>query len=122
MNSQLPFLTDSEALEIVKPLTQSAAINRWFKQNGFDKIKTKPNGMPLIRRAYFDEVMGALCKEQLGRFPSDKEKVFSDMTFTMLLRRLGHEFTVHGFRFTFRDWAEPHIKTTTQLCLLSAHP
>jgi integrase len=38
-------------------------------------------------------------------FPSDKDKPFSDMVFTMLLRRLGHDFTAHGFRSTFRDWA-----------------
>ena len=38
-------------------------------------------------------------------FANDKGAAYSDMTFTMALRRLGHTFTVHGFRSTFRDWA-----------------
>ena len=38
-------------------------------------------------------------------FASPKGKVFSDMALTMLLRRMGKEFTVHGFRSSFRDWA-----------------
>jgi integrase len=29
----------------------------------------------------------------------------SDMTLTMLLRRLGVDATAHGFRSSFRDWA-----------------
>ncbi|PTT40410.1 hypothetical protein DBR23_08390 [Acidovorax sp. HMWF018] len=28
----------------------------------------------------------------------------SDMTFTQLLRRMGYDFTVHGFRASFRTW------------------
>ena len=31
--------------------------------------------------------------------------VMSDMTLAAVLRRLGIEATVHGFRSTFRDWA-----------------
>jgi hypothetical protein len=55
----LPFLSDEEIFAIVKPLTQPAAIIRWFKNNGFDQIKVKPNGMPLVGRTYFDQVTGA---------------------------------------------------------------
>lgn len=49
-------------------------------------------------------------------FPSDKGKPYSDMTFTMALRRLGHEFTVHGFRSTFRDWAAEQTAYPREVC------
>jgi integrase len=35
---------------------------------------------------------------------SRKGKPLSNMAMSMLLRRLGHTVTVHGFRSTFRDW------------------
>lgn len=39
-------------------------------------------------------------------FPSIKKNTpVSDMTLTAVLRRMGKEVTVHGFRSTFRDWA-----------------
>lgn len=39
-------------------------------------------------------------------FPNTKGKPLSNMTMEMLLRRMGCEdFTVHGFRSSFRDWA-----------------
>jgi integrase len=49
-------------------------------------------------------------------FPSDREKPFSDMTFTMMLRRLGHTFTVHGFRSTFRDWSAEQTAFPREVC------
>ena len=53
MSFALPFLTDTEVLEIVKPLRQPAAIMRWFKCQGFS-VRIKPNGMPLVLRAHFE--------------------------------------------------------------------
>ena len=44
-------------------------------------------------------------------FASPQGKVLSDMTLTALLRRLGYEFTVHGFRSSFRDWAAEQTAT-----------
>ena len=38
-------------------------------------------------------------------FPSSKGGEFSDMALSMLVRRMGKDFKVHGFRSTFRDWA-----------------
>lgn len=49
-------------------------------------------------------------------FASDKDKPYSDMTFTMALRRLGYEFTVHGFRSTFRDWAAEQTAFPREVC------
>lgn len=62
-----------------------------------------------------------ILKPQQGQhaelvFPSDKGKPYSDMTFTMALRRLGHEFTVHGFRSTFRDWAAEQTAYPREVC------
>ena len=57
MTIEHPYLTDSEMREICAPLTRSCAIRRWFERNGFF-TKTKPNGMPLVSRAHYDEVMG----------------------------------------------------------------
>lgn len=49
-------------------------------------------------------------------FASDRNKMYSDMTFTMTLRRLGHSFTVHGFRSTFRDWAAEQTAFPREVC------
>lgn len=56
MSANPPFLTDEEIFAIVHPLVQPAAIVRWFKNNGFDQLKVRPNGLPLIARAYYDQV------------------------------------------------------------------
>lgn len=49
-------------------------------------------------------------------FVSDKNKAFSDMTFTALLRRLDYNFTVHGFRSTFRDWCAEQTAFPRDVC------
>jgi integrase len=49
-------------------------------------------------------------------FPSEKGRAFSDMTFSMALRRLGHDFTVHGFRSTFRDWCAEQTAYPREVC------
>ena len=38
-------------------------------------------------------------------FPSPRGLPFSDMVFTQLLRRMGTDYTMHGFRASFRTWA-----------------
>ncbi|MFC7514585.1 hypothetical protein ACFQUU_06175 [Herbaspirillum sp. GCM10030257] len=56
MSANPLFLSNEEIFAIVHPLTQPAAIVRWFKHNRFTDVKVRPNGMPLIARAYFDQV------------------------------------------------------------------
>jgi len=51
-----PFLTDAELRRIAEPLRQPAAIARWFKKAGFE-LRRKPNGMPLVSRVHFEQVM-----------------------------------------------------------------
>lgn len=87
---------------------------RWIIPPKCMKAK-KEQRIPLSKRAM--EILEA----QRGKhaeliFPSERGKVFSDMTFTMLLRRLGHEFTVHGFRSTFRDWAAEQTAFPREVC------
>lgn len=59
MNAMLPFLSDDEILQIVSPLRQPAAIMRWFRSHGFPNAQKRPNGMPLISRASFDQWGGS---------------------------------------------------------------
>jgi integrase len=43
--------------------------------------------------------------------PSDPAKPLSDMTLTAVLKRMGRaDLTAHGFRSTFRDWADLFTK------------
>lgn len=49
-------------------------------------------------------------------FPNTKGSAYSDMTFTMLLRRLGYDYTVHGFRSSFRDWSAEQTNYPREVC------
>lgn len=49
-------------------------------------------------------------------FPTRSGKAHSDMAFTMQLRRLGMNFTMHGFRSTFRDWAAEQTSFPAEVC------
>ena len=71
MSMQSPFLTDDEILLIAKPLTQAAAIVRWFQQNGFADVKRRPSGMPLVARSYFDAVTMSGVQSQVLAARSD---------------------------------------------------
>jgi integrase len=45
------------------------------------------------------------CRENDYIFPGDRRDRLYGAAMDMLLRRTGHEVTVHGFRSSFRDWA-----------------
>jgi integrase len=55
-------------------------------------------------------------------FTSEKDKPFSDMTFTEALRRLEHPFTMHGFRSTFRDRAAEQTAFPREVCEAALSP
>lgn len=38
-------------------------------------------------------------------FPNGRGETLSDMALTMVIRRMNRDFTAHGFRSSFRDWA-----------------
>jgi integrase len=42
-------------------------------------------------------------------------KPISSMTMSMLLRRMGHKETVHGFRSSFRDWVSEETTYSTEV-------
>lgn len=72
----------------------------------------RPHKVPLSDAAMrvLDRAAGRRCelKRDGGPlvFPSSKPlNPLSDMTLTMLLRRMGLQATAHGFRSSFRDWA-----------------
>ena len=71
--------------------------------------------IPLSRRA-LDLLEAQKGKHETLVFPSDRKKPFSDMAFTMTLRRLGFDFTVHGFRSTFRDWSAEETAYPREVC------
>lgn len=49
-------------------------------------------------------------------FPSAKGGKLSAMAMLMLLRRMQQDCTVHGFRATFRGWAEERTSHTHEVC------
>ena len=45
------------------------------------------------------------CNLRVGYPGSKQSRPLSVMSMTMVMRRLKQDFTVHGFRSAFRDWA-----------------
>jgi integrase len=74
------------------------------------RVPLSPRAMEIL------EARRAVAGESELIFASDKNKAYSDMTFTMLLRRMGFEFTIHGFRSTFRDWSAEQTAFPREVC------
>jgi integrase len=77
----------------------------------------RPHSVPLSPRALeiIEQVMPRA--EKTGYlFTNKKGKPYSDMTLTQILRRLGFDFTVHGFRSTFRDWCAEMTNYPREVC------
>lgn len=49
-------------------------------------------------------------------FPGQRGGKLSGMAMAMLLRRMGHSVTVHGFRSSFRDWAAETTAFSHEVC------
>ena len=49
-------------------------------------------------------------------FPGRTGNPLSNMAFLMALRRMGHDFTVHGFRSSFRDFAAERTNFPREVC------
>lgn len=52
-------------------------------------------------------------------FTSPTGKQLSDMTLTKVIRDMGHKATQHGFRATFRTWAQEHTGYAEEVCELA---
>lgn len=72
-----------------------------------EKMKSgRPHRKPLSPLAV-DLLRAALAVPDLGQgvvFPAATGKPLSDMALLHVLRRLGVDYTAHGWRSTFRDW------------------
>lgn len=67
----------------------------------------RPHRVPLSTRAV--EVLTGAEKLRDGSglvFPSFRGKVLSDMTLSKLVKELGFAVDIHGFRTSFRTWAQ----------------
>ena len=76
---------------------------------------SKEHRVPLSPRAL--EILEQLKPlEKTSLFPSDKGGKLSSMAMAMLLRRMKHDCTVHGFRSGFRDWAAERTGYAHEVC------
>ena len=67
----------------------------------------RPHRVPLSRRAA--EILRAAEALSIGNgyiFPSVRGRTLSDMTLSKLVKELGYDADVHGFRASFRTWAQ----------------
>src|SRR6056297_2495762 len=67
----------------------------------------KPHRVPLSERTLeiLKEAEALRCASGLV-FPSMRDKPLSDMTLSKLVKELGFDAHVHGFRTSFRTWAQ----------------
>ena len=49
-------------------------------------------------------------------FPSARRRVMSDMTMSKLVKELGFDTTVHGFRSSFRQWSAERTNFPREVC------
>ncbi|THJ34502.1 DUF4102 domain-containing protein [Lampropedia aestuarii] len=74
-----------------------------MKANRSHSIPLSEQALAILQKAKalspeFDKKLTGLI------FPSRKKAPLSDMTFTQVLRRMGVNYTMHGFRASFRTW------------------
>jgi integrase len=83
-----------------------------------ERMKAKrEHRIPLSTRALqLLETRRQIAGDSPWIFATDRGKPFSDMAFTMLLRREGFDFTMHGFRSTFRDWSAEQTSFPREVC------
>ncbi|MBD3679744.1 MAG: integrase arm-type DNA-binding domain-containing protein [Rhodobacteraceae bacterium] len=88
------------------PRATRATCATWEVPAARMKMK-RPHRVPLSARAI--EILAEAEKIRDGSgliFPSPRGKVLSDMTLSKLIKELGFEADVHGFRTSFRTWAQ----------------
>jgi integrase len=90
-----------EEVDIVEPRTATWSIPGSRTKTG------KPHRVPLSPRAVAILREAEALKDGSGLvFPSPRGKVLSDMTLSKLVKELGFDADVHGFRTSFRMWAQ----------------
>lgn len=72
-----------------------------------DKKERRPFRIPLPRRAIEILTKAAVLQDGSGLvFPSVTGKTLSDMTLSKLVKELGFDADIHGFRTSFRTWGQ----------------
>jgi integrase len=85
-----------------------------------DRMKAKRrHRVPLSPRAL--EILKAAAElpkrsDNDAVFPGVESARLSNMAFLMLLRRMKRDYTAHGFRSAFRDWASERTSFPSQVC------
>ncbi len=79
------------------------------------RMKTgKVHRVALSKKAV--EVLRSISNDYEYIFTISGRKNISNMTMLNLLKRMGKDFTVHGFRSTFRDWAAETTNYPRDVC------
>lgn len=90
-----------EELELTDPRTATWAIPGSRTKTG------KPHRVPLSSRAVAILKEAETLRDGTGLvFPSPRGKTLSDMTLSKLVKELGYDADVHGFRTSCRMWAQ----------------
>lgn len=77
----------------------------------------KPHAVPLSPRARDVLAEAEKLKDGSGLiFPSARNKVLSDMTMSKLVKDLGFPVDIHGFRTSFRTWAQEQTNFPFEVC------
>lgn len=94
---------------------------KWAEISGFDNGRTeviwnlpaermkakRAHRVPLSQRAVEILAVAESFKDETGLiFPSARAKALSDMTLSKLVKELGFNADVHGFRTSFRTWVQ----------------
>ncbi|WOJ95797.1 tyrosine-type recombinase/integrase [Congregibacter brevis] len=83
-----------------------------------DRMKNgRTHKVPLTSEA--KKLLRALPRDNELVFPSPTGRMLSDMTLTKVLKDMGHKVTQHGFRATFRTWAQEETEYAEEVCELA---
>jgi integrase len=88
-----------------------------------DNPRRTDEGQPEHRVPLSSRALEILASAQASKtsellvFPGRSlDKHMSNMVFLMILRRMNADFTAHGFRSAFRDWASECTHFTREVC------
>jgi len=116
-----------ELLILTATRTNEVLNTDWAEVDLQKKIWTIPASRMKMSREHRVPLSGRAlelfkCAQKVGNeeglvFPGrDNEKPLSNMAFLMTIRRMGFEFTAHGFRSAFRDWAAETTNFPRDVC------
>jgi integrase len=99
--------------EVLRGLREEVRGDLWTIPANRMKAK-REHRVPLCSRSIELILMAQKRDEGSLYLFSINKKPLSNMTLTELLRRMGKDFTVHGFRSTFRDWVAEETQHSSE--------